>query len=717
MAAGDEYCCSGCRTVASVENAGREQGESANSLLRLGIAIFFTMNVMVFTMALWSGDVYAEEAFANPLAGALRGVFRWASLMFSLPVLLLLGKPIAEGVWESLRRKAITTDLLVLLGIAAAYGYSIVSVLRDEGHIYFEVGAMVLVFISIGRWLEAKGKHQTGESLDALAGLLPTTVRRLGAGGAFLEIPREEVRTGDIVRVLPGERVAIDGVISSGSAAVDQQIVTGESRYVEKKVGDRLFSGSLNVDGDLRIEVTAADGEETISRILKLVREARRAKGRHERLADRIATWFVPTVCVIAIAAGWRQGISNSFDQGILTALAVVLISCPCALGLATPMAVWTALGRAANAGVLFRSGMVMERLATVRYACFDKTGTLTTGSPEAGELLVATGEDPQRVCRVAAALAAGSNHALSQAIVRFSQQRGETQPVVEDAEVRSIPGRGLVGEIAGVGQAVLGNRRLMEENRLRWREELGSAAIEGDASPQEVFIGWENVVRGVFYFAEQLRAEATTALEACRDLGLELRMLTGDEQQRAELIGERINIPATSGQLPEDKSTTLESLARQGGVAMIGDGLNDAPALATADVGVALGCGADLSRDTAGVCLLGDDLRSFPWAVGLARQTFRIVKQNLFWAFAYNCCGIALAASGRLNPIWAALAMAASSIMVVTNSLRLGRYPELLSGAVVSITDTSQTAVANVLPTAGGEHETSEQELIVTAS
>ena len=501
----EEYCCSGCRTVASVEAAEQADGASAHQMLRLGVAIFFTMNVMVFTMALWSQDVYAAEAFENELAVTLRSVFRWASLVFSMPVLYLLGGPIASGVWQALRRGAITTDLLILLGIVAAYGYSIVSVLRGAGHVYFEVGSMVLVFVSLGRWLEAKGKLQTGESLDALASLLPKTVRRLEGESSFVETNREEVSTGDVLRVLPGERFPVDGVLVGGQALIDEHLVTGESRIAEKSVGANVYSGSLNVDGDVQVEVTAADGQETVSRILSMVREARREKGYHQRLADRIASWFVPLVCVIAIVAGWVQGREHGLDMGIMTGLAVVLISCPCALGLATPMAVWTALGRAAQAGVMFRSGLVMERLAGVRFACFDKTGTLTTGLPEAGELLVANGEDANHISEIAANLAAGSTHGLSLAILRF-QQAVEPDWQPEHITVESLPGRGLVADVTGIGRVALGSRRLMIENDLQNPTDDRFEDSDSEDTKQQVFVGWAGEIRGVYCFAEQIR-------------------------------------------------------------------------------------------------------------------------------------------------------------------------------------------------------------------
>lgn len=707
-----EYCCSGCRSVASVARAEGEQGAAAGGLLRLGLAIFFTMNVMVFTMALWSQDVYSDPSFATPLAETLRGVFRWAALVFALPVLYLLGRPIAAGVWQALGRGAITTDLLILLGVTAAYAYSAVSVLRGSGHVYFEVSSMVLVFVSLGRWLEAKGKIRTGESLDALARLLPDTVLRETHQGEFLRTPRSEVRTGDVVRVLPGDRFAVDGQISAGRALVDQQIVTGESQAVAKGVGDIVFSGTLNMDGDLRVKVTATDGSETVSRILNMVRAARGAKGRHERLVDKIAVWFIPAVCTIAIVAGWRQGQLAGWDQGILTALAVVLIACPCALGLATPLAVWTALGRAARSGVLFRSGMVLERLAHLRHACFDKTGTLTTGVPATSELLTAENEDRRRVLKVAANVAGGSTHHLSEAIVRFAEQESEEPLNSKPGSVETLPGRGLTSDLPGLGRAVLGSRRFIKEAGLKWPDTIPDDSSE---ARQQVGIGWDGMVRGVFHFHEQLRPETTAALAACRQLGLELQILTGDEPSRAGAVVGQLEIAAQSNQLPEEKAATLQSLAQEGGVAMIGDGLNDAPALATADVGVALGCGADISRDAAGVCLLGDDLRYFPWAVALSRQTVRVVKQNLFWAFAYNGAGIALAATGRLNPIWAALAMAASSVLVVANSLRLGRFPESAPMPDAGSPETMSKVVSRLQPLADNNTRSPKPQLVST--
>ena len=674
-----EYCCSGCRSVARVQKSSAEQGSAASNLMHLGLAIFFTMNVMVFTMALWSQDIYSEEAFSSEFSHVLRGVFRWASLLFSFPVLWLLGGPIARGVWQALRRKAITTDLLILLGVISAYGFSCVSVLRGSGHVYFEVGSMVLVFVSLGRWLEAKGKRRTNQSLDDLAELLPATVLKKEASGSFVESAREEVVSGDVLRILPGTRLPVDGTIVRGEASIDEQMVTGESQPTEKKDGSPVYSGTLNLDGDLQILVTAADGKETVSRLIEMVRSARLLKGHQEILADRIATWFVPLVCVIALLAAWYHGQAAGFDQGILTGLAVVLIACPCALGLATPMAVWTAFGRAAEGGVLFRSGMVMQELADIGAACFDKTGTLTGGELSVHLLKCAEQYTPDQILKAASALASGSTHPLSKSILIYAREQNREFDNEVTSPVETISGKGLRGVVSTFGEVLLGSRRLMEENNLNWPVELREE-LQHESPHLQVFLGFQGHTQGVFHFVEQSRPEAAEAVAACKDFGLELCMITGDASNRAEAIAKELEISVQSQQLPDDKFASIETFRTQAKVAMIGDGLNDAPALAAADVGVALGCGADISRDAAGVCLLSDDLRRFPWALGLARLTKRIVVQNLFWAFAYNCIGIGLAVTGRLNPIWAALAMAISSLIVVSNSLRIQRYPDELS-------------------------------------
>ena len=356
------YCCIGCRIAASVTDASGAEGHIRWMMARLGISIFFSMNVMVFSMALWSQDLYGvSPGEESALAGVLWQLFRYLGLLFSLPVLFLLGGPIVDNVAQSVRRGVITTDVLILLGVLAAYLYSAVSVFRGVGHVYFEIACIVLVMVTLGRWLEATGKHRASEIMDGLADLLPDKVRIL-RDDSIQMVPRDELVVGDCLSVLPGERFAVDGRILVGVAEVDEQILTGESMPVVKQPGDPVYSGTLNAQGDLQVEVTAAAGNETVSRMIDMIRRARLGTGRYARLADRVATWFVPVVLIIALAAGAYHTLVTGVDTGILASLAVVLIACPCALGIATPMAVWCALGHAARRQVLLHSGSALEQ-------------------------------------------------------------------------------------------------------------------------------------------------------------------------------------------------------------------------------------------------------------------------------------------------------------------------------------------------------------------
>ena len=647
-------------------------------MMRLGIATFCTMNVLAFSMALWSRDVYGKHfSDDTTLAGAIDGLFRYATLLFAVPVLLLLGGPLLANAWQAVRRGVLTADVLILFGVVGAYIYSTVSVVRGEGSIYFEVGCVVLAFLTLGRWFEASGKMKMSQALDDLAKLLPDSVHQV-LGDTIRDVPRDAVQIGDSLRVLAGERFAVDGRIVVGEAEIDEQTVTGEGRTVTKVAGDSVYSGTLNRDGDLRIIVTAAAGQETVSRLLELVRKARRTPGDFQRLADQIAVWFVPLTCIVALATAAYRGYVEGLDAGILSGLAVLLIACPCAFALATPMAVWTAMGRAARGHVLFRSGLALERLAQVETMFFDKTGTLTDSVVEVNSLVVDEAADRCEVLRVAASLVSASNHSFSLAICRYAGDAVEVPPV---DVVTTVPGKGLCARFRNdsrIQTVYLGSHRLMDERRLAIANSVERAVAAVRAHASFAFIGWGGQVKGVFVLVERIRPETSRALDECRQLGVRPIVLTGDTSARAARLETELETMVLFERLPEEKVAAIE-LARRGGrlVGMVGDGINDAPALAAADVGIAMGCGADLSRDSAAVCLLSNDLLRLPWTISLARQTVRIIRQNLFWAFIYNIIGIGLAVSGRLNPIWAGVAMVASSFLVITNSLRLNSFPD----------------------------------------
>lgn len=672
-----EYCCFGCRLAAAVTRERGERGSARGMLTRLGVSLFCAMNVMAFTMALWTGDFYGDSATTAggaALSESLSGLFRYLCLLFSLPVLLLLGVPLAVNAWDGLRNRRLSTDLLLVVGVLAAYGYSAVSVFRNAGPVYFEVGCVVLVLVTLGRWLEANGRVQAGAALDELQKLLPENVRVLADDTEVLT-PALSLMPGHHVRVLPGERFPTDGRLLNQPVSVDQQVLTGESWPIVKEPGELLLGGSLNLDAEAIMNVTASPQAGTLSRLIAAVREAREARGWYQRLADRLSAWFFPAIVLIAISAGMFHGLRSGWDHGGLTALAVILIACPCALGLATPLAMWSALGHAARYQVLFRSGEALERLAQVKVILFDKTGTLTSGHSRIVRFAAAAGCDPELVRLAATMLAAGSTHPISRAILAGSEMVDE---IPRAEQVRSHPGRGISGIcrwFAGESEVRLGNLKWLTQEKERLPIELEQITSKASHSGQPLAgIAWGGMVRGVFLFAEELRPEAAEALQACRDTGCEIAVLTGDHAGRGRHLAGDLLVRVLAELLPEDKVTAVK-LARFefGPVAFVGDGVNDAPALAASDVGIALGCGADVSRESAAVCLLGNDLSRVAWSVHFARRVIRTIRRNLLWAFSYNLVGVALAASGHLNPAFAALLMVASSLLVVTAALRIG--------------------------------------------
>jgi heavy metal translocating P-type ATPase len=704
---GPAYCCSGCRFAHAITQERGEAGAASWTLTSLGLSIFFSMSVMVFTIALWSFDLYAATGEHAEMRRAFGGLLAWLALIFSVPVLLLLGKPLAAEAWAGLRRGVLSSDLLLLTGVLAAYAYSTWAVLRGEGAVYFETGCVILVFVTLGRWLAATGKMRTSAALDQLQALLPAEVRRLTADGVEV-VPLEHVGIGDELQVLAGERIPIDGVIRSGAAAVDEQVFTGESVPVDRRPGDKVYAGTLNLDGTMRLQAAALPRQGAFGALLCAVQQARESKGHYQLVADRITRLFFPVITAIAVATIVGHGLLRGWQRGWLAGLSVVLIACPCALALATPMAVWAALGRAARRGVLFRSGEAIERLAGIRALRWDKTGTLTTGTPKVVAVHCDAATEDAELRERAATLTAQSAHIFSQAINReigFANYRSSAAPTV-----RTIAGCGIEGsfddnsEVTRIGRWdwVCGMEAVPDsETNLRRRYE--SALAEGRST---VAVGWGGKVRGLFVIAEETRPHAADAMRRLRSVGCDIALLTGDQPVRAARLADELGIPAFAGLSPEGKArAVVQARLEFGPTAMIGDGINDAPSLATADVGIALGCGADVTRDSGDVCLLGDDLATVPWALDLARETVRTIRGNLAWAFGYNAIGVAFAAAGWLHPAIAAVLMVASSGVVITRSLRLGHDPSIVSTAgMADCAVTVPQAVADVSNATAGQ-------------
>jgi heavy metal translocating P-type ATPase len=657
---GPSYCCYGCRFAANVSTAEGDHPEARWMFTRLALAIFCTMNVMAFTMALWSGDVYGGED-SMPIQ-SLQGIFRYLSMFFAIPVFYSLGLPLLENAWDSLKRGIANIDVLLVAGVAASFVVSVYSVFRDDGPVYFEVGCMVLVLVTLGRWLEATGKARASQSLEALEKLLPEKVAAI-QGEREEEKLLRDVAIHDRLRVRAGERIPCDGVLLGPSAHLDEQLLTGESAVRTKEPGDRLFAGTLNLDCDLIYDVTSAPDDGALARLVRMVRQAQLAKGRFEQTADRLARWFLPLVVAVALGTTAYHGLTQGWPTGVLAGLSVVLIACPCALGIATPLAMWTAIGQAARQRVLLQGGEVLERLARVQHLCFDKTGTLTTGTPLVQHVYFAPSADEASLRRWTATLTSASRHVHSRAIAAFLGQTGDL-----DATVQTLPGRGLRAD----GPIYLGSLRWMAELGMSMPDELAQILRRIEAERHAVVcLASSSCVQALFVLVEEWRTELNEVMSELTKANLGLTILSGDPNLRP------LPWEARGGLLPDEKLHFLEDLRRQGKVvAMVGDGINDSPALAASDIGIAMGCGADVARDAAGVCLLDNDLRKIPWTIALAKKTVRVMRQNLAWAFAFNLVGIAFASLGMLNPVLAALAMTLSSLLVLANSLRLGTTP-----------------------------------------
>ena len=660
------YCCYGCRFAAGISSPSETSLNPMGPATALGFSVFFSMNVVMLTMALWSYAATPQTAFESALGAFLR----YGAMAFSLPVLLLLGRPLVSHAISGLRRGHFTTDLLLATGVIAAFLVSIVNTWRGSGHVYYEVGCVILVLVTIGRWLEAAGRSQASSALDQLELLVPETVRRR-TSGMDIVTPRLQLVVGDQIHILAGERIPVDGQVLQGRGVVDEQIFTGESTPVEKQCGDLLLGGSLNLDGDLVVEVTAPPTAGALGRLVEAVRAARLSKGYYQQLSDAWSQCVFPMITLIAVAAFVYHGLRVDWDYGLLTALSVVLIACPCALALATPLAVWAALGTAAKRGVLFRSGAALESLAGIRAIRWDKTGTLTTGHPSVLKLCCENPADRSHVEQMSASLTRASDHVLSRAVREFLSSIEPTDVVLD---IATVPGRGLRALGKGGDLIALGSARWMNDCGLVWGPNLSKVLNDpAHAVCPLTAIGYDGQVQGLFLLEETLRPNAVTALQSCRDLGLDQMVLTGDRAARAAHLATTLPLKVAAELLPQDKLASIrDAHAMFGSVAMVGDGLNDAPALAGADIGIALGCGADVTRDSADICLLSSDLPLVPWAYEFSRRTVSTIRTNLAWSFGYNSLGVIVAACGHLHPAVAAALMVVSSLMVLGNSLRL---------------------------------------------
>jgi Cu+-exporting ATPase len=604
----------------------------------------------------------------------------WIQLLLATPVQFWAGLGFYLAAYKGLRSGVANMDLLVAMGTSAAYGLSVAVMLQPDleggGHLYFEASAAVITLVLFGRWLEARAKHGTTEAIRALMALRPETARVV-RDGREIEVPAGSVAVGEQVVVRPGERIPVDGRVIHGEGQVDESLITGESLPVSKSPGDTLTGGAINGDGLLRIETTAVGAESTLASIIRLVQSAQASKASVQRLVDRVAGVFVPVVVVVAALTlgGWWMATGNE-AQAIITAVTVLVIACPCALGLATPTAIMVGTGVAARHGILIKDAEALESAHRITVVAFDKTGTLTEGHPQVAAL-GPVGVDGDELLRLAASAQQGSEHPLARAVLEKAADSGLVAEELE--EFRSLPGRGVAAKVGG-RELRLGSRRLMEEERIVV-DSLDATVFDIESRGRTVVwlaeISPRRRLLGYLAIGDRVRDSAAPAIARLRRMGIETVMLTGDNRRTADAVAAELHVDrVVVEQSPEDKAREVARLRDEGAVvAMVGDGINDAPALAAAHVGIAMGSGTDVAMGTAGVTLMRSEPLLIADALDISRASYRKIQQNLFWAFVYNVVGIPLAASGLLTPVFAGAAMAASSVSVVTNALMLKRW------------------------------------------
>ncbi len=608
--------------------------------------------------------------------------FTWGIWLFLLvtPVQFIGGWSFYKGAWNAIRTRSINMDFLVALGTSVAYFYSVavlffpgvLPVKVAERDVYFEVSAVIIAFVLLGRYMEEIIKRKSSAAVRRLLDLKPA-IAHVIRDGQEVDLPAENVMAGEFLVVKPGEKIPTDGDVSEGQSTVDESMLTGESMPVDKHPGSPVIGGTLNGSGVFTFKASRIGADTALAQIIKMVEEAQTSTAQIQRLADQVTGYFVPAVVTVAILAliGWS--VAGSFAQGLLAFIAVLIISCPCALGVATPAALMVGVGKGADNGILIRGGEVLERAEKLSTVVFDKTGTITRGEPNVTDVIALGTALENEVLMLAAAVEAGSEHPLGAAIVRAARHRGISLP--KASGINGIAGHGIEGRIDN-RTIWLGNRRLFARQGISTEAaEEHLIRLEADGKTA-MLVGVDDRLVGVIAVADTIKPEAAEAVAALQASGIKVVLLSGDNHRTAEAVARQVGIERVIAEvLPDDKAAVIRQLQSEGQVvAMVGDGVNDAPALATANIGIAIGSGSDVAKETGGIILLKNDVRDVVSAIKLSRATMVKIKQNLFWAFIYNSIGIPIAAFGLLNPIIAAAAMALSSLSVIANSALLKR-------------------------------------------
>ena len=649
----EPFCCSGCYLVLRITGERGEEGLSQALFGRFGIGLLLSMNVMLIGSVFYGG-IYSSISVPPDLASPLRFVL----FFLSLPVIVILGYPILRASVEDLKARRITTEMLVLFGSFSAFLISAYSTFKGEGHVYYETATMVLTLFTLGRYIEARAKVRASNSVRGMMNSVPLKATVL-EGGRVREVGVDDIRGGEEVLVREGERVPVDGIVIEGKAEVDESIIKGESMPCLKKVGDEVFAGTLNLSGNILVRTTKARKDFLVSRIQRLIDELQKRPSSMVRIADRIAAIFVPLVVALSTGAFLYWVYRGDPSTGVMRMLTVALISCPCAFGISAPLALWRGLGEAMKKGAVIKGGHILEGLSEARTVFFDKTGTLTSGEFLLKDIRPERGVDREEALRIAASLESYSPHPLGKAILKEAQVRGLALHKARDVVYHT--GLGIEGEVNGRRYCIGGGR---------WLAERGIRVEDGDERPS-IYLWEDRGLLAAFTFEQGIRESAPWTIRTLKAMGVKTVVITGDGKGGVREIATSLGADELFwGLLPQEK---VEVIRRERGVTvMVGDGINDAPSLEAASIGIAMGCGVDLARETADITFSRDNLALVPYLIGLSRRVRRKIYTNFLWAFFYNGIGIYLALKGMITPLFAVVAMLLSSLTVIANSSRI---------------------------------------------
>lgn len=655
----EDFCCFGCYLINKTTGLRGDEGTALAFLGKFGFGYFLSMLVMMLSMYIY-GSHFVDPN--DPEMKLFVGFIKWIILVFSTIVMVVLGIPILKNSFSKENILNFNTDTLIAIGAFSAYFLSVYSVFTGKNAIYFETATMILVLVTFGRYLETSSRVKASNFMKKLMDLTAKKAVVLTEDGEK-EVPVEEIKVGDTIKVLPGEKIPADGVVINGVGHVDESMLTGESKPVLKKEGDTVYSGTTSIDGSFKIKVDKPQSQWTLNRFIELMKQIRNTKAPINRLADRIAFYFLPVIFFIAALSFAYWFYTSGFEKALIVSLSVLLISCPCAFSIGAPLALWIGLGQAMKDGIIIKSAEVLEKLSSVKTVFLDKTGTITEKVMEVSRF-----EGDEDIKSVIFSLEKHSQHPIAHSFILWCNDCRERE--VKNFKVYF--GFGVSGEIDGKIY-YLGSEEFMKTLGVSTDkfEDIKRLAVEN--GEVVIFLSDGKDVIGFVSFKQKIRKEAYIAIEALKNLKIDVKVLTGDTEYFAKAIRNELGIEVVGGLLPEDKLRIINEEKSKGRVvAMVGDGINDAPALAAADIGIAMGCGTDLTRESANISLISDDLRKVPLVILLSKKVKRVIYSNMFWAFIYNIIGIGLAVSGYLTPIFSALAMVLSSAFVIGNSIRV---------------------------------------------